>query len=137
MGILTVPLIYSISNERNCPKLVLNQFKFLKNFRTVTLLRVFSNDGLKQCAYGYLESHGYQIPHGMASDSRCFSRVERSNASLMRKVVKLSASLKLPIKAVLSQAVSNHNLQPSEALGGHCPALSSIVQCIIHAQEDY
>jgi hypothetical protein len=73
-------------------------------------------------AYGYLEAHGVQILHGMASDSRCLSRVERSNASLMRKVVKLSASLKLPIKAVLSQAVINHNLQPSDVLGGHWPA---------------
>jgi hypothetical protein len=58
----------------------------------------------------------------MASDSRCLSRVERSNASLIRKFVKLLASLKLPIKAVLSQAVINHNLQPSKSLGGHCPA---------------
>jgi hypothetical protein len=37
-GTVTIPMKYFIFNERNCPKLVLNQFTFLKNFWTV---RVF------------------------------------------------------------------------------------------------
>jgi hypothetical protein len=41
MGMVTVPLIYSIFNERNCLKLVPNPFTFLKIFWTVTFLRVF------------------------------------------------------------------------------------------------
>jgi hypothetical protein len=46
MDMVNVPLLYSIFNERNCLKLNLNQFTFLKNFWT-DFGQGFSYEGLK------------------------------------------------------------------------------------------